>query len=112
MDRFFEPIAWDQSFSFVKYVRTRDQLTDVLTKGSFSSQRWKTLPLLWQIQTNVNSTPVDSHSHRSCFATTVFSKDVGPMASASQNTRMRVDTSKEPVCVRRYTAMEQLMAED
>ena len=48
------------------------------------------------IQTNVHSTPVDSLARRSCFVTTVCSKDFRPMAIANNDTLMNVESSKEP----------------
>ena len=41
-------------------------------------------------------TPSDPLTHRSCFATTVCSKDVRPMSSANHDTPMTVDPSKGP----------------
>ena len=55
-----------------------------------------TLLLLWMIQTNVHSTPVDSLACRSCFVTTVCSTDFRHMAIEDNDTLMNVDFPLEP----------------
>ena len=78
----------------LKYVRTDDQLAVLLNKGALSCHRWKKQLQLWQIQTNVHSTPLDSLTRR-C-AVTVCSKVVRPMSSANNDTPSNVDTYQEP----------------
>ena len=33
----------------IKYVRTHDQLEDILTKGTFAMKKWQALLHLWQV---------------------------------------------------------------
>ena len=54
MDYFNEPIRITQSSSY-----TCEHMIDwqiLSTKGSFFSEQWKTLLLLWEIQTNFHGT--------------------------------------------------------
>ena len=49
LDWLFERIMKDPGI-FVKYVGTKEQLADILTKGSFTADAWKTLMNLCLIQ--------------------------------------------------------------
>ena len=95
MDWLCERIIEDHSI-VLKNVRTSYQLAVSLNNGSSFSHRWKTLLQLWQIQTNVRSTPLDSRTRRGCFAITICSKDVRPMLSTNNDSPMVVDSSFEP----------------
>ena len=61
---------------FIKFVRLTDQLADLPTAVSFSSQPWQYLLHVWQNESvSYNVAPVKSLVNRSCVATTVFSQD-------------------------------------
>ena len=45
-DWLFERVRTDSGIS-IKYIGTKDQLADVLTKGSFTAQQWSYLCGLW-----------------------------------------------------------------
>ena len=86
---FFERAKLDHSVLPV-YVRKNDQLAGVVFLTSMEDTTCAVgdsnqLPL---------HTLGDSLTGRRCFATTVSSTDVRPMASASHDTTMTVDTSK------------------
>ena len=48
LDWLFERISTDEALG-MKYINTKDQLADILTKGSFSQETWKVLLKLLQI---------------------------------------------------------------
>ena len=44
-----ERVNWDHSF-LIKYVRTTDLLSDILTKGIFTTMQWNSFLTLWPIR--------------------------------------------------------------
>ena len=48
----------------MKYVRTSDQLADILTKGTFTTIQWQSLLQLWRVRQLFDSSDVHSFSHK------------------------------------------------
>ena len=55
-----ERINLDSSF-FIRYVRTSDQMADMLTKGAFNTLQWDHLLHLWQVQSPNDHSVARSH---------------------------------------------------
>ena len=63
LDWLFERIREDPGIN-IKYINTKDQIADILTKASFTAQQWLSLCMLAQIGTIMNNACTNSGSNK------------------------------------------------